>query len=60
VDRRARISTELFVTGAIAERIFDLFEIHSSRQLILDFYDRIGRVEPDADEASAEAQAAIE
>ena len=48
------------MTGAIAERIFDLFEIHSSRQLILDFYDRIGRVEPDADEASAEAQAAIE
>ncbi len=50
----------------IDDRIFHLFEIEGSRQVVLDYYAAVGRVETtEADEADAaklvpEAQAAIE
>lgn len=48
----------------IDDRIFDLFEIETSRQIVLDFYSDVGRVEQsgDADDSAPidEDQAAIE
>lgn len=47
--------------AAIDERIFDLFEIGASRELVRDFYRTVGRAEPAAAEEDAtEPQAAIE
>jgi len=44
--------------GEIDQRIFDLFEIHDSREEVLRFYDSIGKVaKEDADEAPQAANA---
>ncbi len=44
--------------GEIDEQIFDLFEIHDSREEVLRFYDAIGKVaEEDAGEAPQAAKA---
>lgn len=40
----------------IDDRIFDLFEIRSSRQVVLDFYAAVGRVEADEENQAAEAE----